>query len=139
MGFVQITTLVAGCAITTGYSKFRTPAWRPFRACIFVITGLSGIAPVVHGVYLYGTEEMNKSVGLWWVILQGVLYVSGAFFYAVGPCALSPKTIRLDHLNIVDIRHRHEYQSGLNQAFSTLLGRHIRYSTFVSCLRLPRI
>lgn len=64
-------------------SKFRTPAWRPFRAAMFVSMGLSAIFPVLHGLWLYGTVQMRKQIGLSWLVLQGVLYIFGACVYAV--------------------------------------------------------
>ena len=45
--------------------------------------GLSAILPVAHGLRLYGSEHLQKSMGLSWVVLQGCLYVSGAGLYAV--------------------------------------------------------
>lgn len=34
-------------------------------------------------VYMYGVEQMQQSIGLYWVILQGSLYILGAALYAV--------------------------------------------------------
>ena len=50
---------------------------------MFVGFGLSAVLPVLHGVYVYGFEHMNYSIGLGWVLLQGLLYVLGAVIYAV--------------------------------------------------------
>ena len=58
---------------------------------MFVGFGLSAILPVLHGVYLYGFDHMNYSIGLDWVLLQGFLYVLGAVIYAV--CSHSPPTL----------------------------------------------
>lgn len=63
--------------------KFRTPKWRPFRAAMFVAMGLSAVFPVLHGLLLYGIQQMNRRIGLSWVVLQGFLYVLGAAIYAV--------------------------------------------------------
>lgn len=64
-------------------SKFCTPAWRPFRAGMFVSMGLSAVFPVLHGLQLYGTSQMRKQIGLSWLVLQGGLYILGAGIYAV--------------------------------------------------------
>ena len=45
--------------------------------------GLSAVVPVLHGIQLYGTEQMNQRIGLPWLMLQGFLYVLGAAVYAV--------------------------------------------------------
>lgn len=64
--------------------KFRLPQWRPFRAAMFVAMGLSAVVPVIHGLRMYGREQMEKQIGLSWLLGQGILYVSGAAIYAVG-------------------------------------------------------
>jgi predicted membrane channel-forming protein YqfA (hemolysin III family) len=51
---------------------------------MFVAMGMSALVPVIHGVQLYGVKQMQESVGLTWLILQGFLYMLGAGLYAVG-------------------------------------------------------
>ena len=51
---------------------------------MFVAMGLSAVFPVLHGLKMYGFQQMNKQIGLLWVILQGMLYITGAATYAVG-------------------------------------------------------
>ncbi|KAF1842221.1 HlyIII-domain-containing protein [Cucurbitaria berberidis CBS 394.84] len=80
--WAMITTLAAGTSIVCTHPKFRTPALRPFRALMFVLMGLSAVFPVLHGIRLYGVEQLRKSIGLDWVVLQGVLYIAGAALYA---------------------------------------------------------
>ena len=50
---------------------------------MFVGMGLSAVVPVIHGLKLYGIEQMRGRMGLSWVVLQGFLYVLGAGLYAV--------------------------------------------------------
>ena len=50
---------------------------------MFVTLGLSAIFPVLHGLQLYGFRQMCQQMGLFWVILQGLLYITGAGIYAV--------------------------------------------------------
>lgn len=80
---VKISIIGIGCTIVSVSPKFRTPRWRPFRAGMFVAMGLSAVIPVVHGIKLYGLQQMNERIGLSWLILQGFLYVLGAGIYAV--------------------------------------------------------
>lgn len=75
--------IAAGCTVMSVKPKFRAPAWRPFRAGMFVLMGLSGVLPVLHGLVLYGIEEMNKQMALSWLVLQAYLYILGAAIYAV--------------------------------------------------------
>lgn len=80
--WTMITTLAAGTSIVSAHHKFRTPALRPFRALMFVLMGLSAVFPVLHGIKLYGVEHLRKSIGLDWVLMQGILYIAGAAIYA---------------------------------------------------------
>jgi adiponectin receptor len=50
---------------------------------MFVAMGLSAIFPVLHGLELYGADEMRSRIGLTWLVLQGFLYIMGAGLYAV--------------------------------------------------------
>lgn len=79
----EICSLGAGCTAVSVMSKFRTPAWRPFRAAMFVLMGLSAIFPVLDGVLRYGALQMRQQIGLSWLVFQGLLYVLGAGIYAV--------------------------------------------------------
>lgn len=50
---------------------------------MFVSLGLSGVVPVIHGAIIYGFWQLDEQMGLRWVLLQGALYIFGAFLYAV--------------------------------------------------------
>ncbi|KAF2852921.1 hemolysin-III channel protein-like protein Izh2 [Plenodomus tracheiphilus IPT5] len=80
--WTMITTLAAATSIVSVHPKLRIPALRPFRALMFALMGLSAVFPVIHSIRLYGVEHVRKSVGLDWVVLQGVLYLLGAAIYA---------------------------------------------------------
>ncbi|MCJ1425473.1 hypothetical protein MMC29_003372 [Sticta canariensis] len=89
----MILSIGSGCTMMSVTPKFRTPKWRPFRAAMFVAMGLSAVFPVLHGLLLYGMQDMNKQIGLSWVVLQGFLYVLGAAIYAARvPERLHPGT-----------------------------------------------
>jgi hypothetical protein len=45
--------------------------------------GLSAVFPILHGVEIYGVQEMRGRIGLTWMVLQGFLYILGAGLYAV--------------------------------------------------------
>ncbi|KAL8716315.1 MAG: hypothetical protein Q9220_000220 [cf. Caloplaca sp. 1 TL-2023] len=78
----MISIIGIGCTIVSITPRFRTPKWRPFRASMFVAMGLSAIIPVLHGLKVYGLQQMNDRIGLAWLVLQGCLYVLGAGIYA---------------------------------------------------------
>ena len=50
---------------------------------MFVAMGLSAVFPVLHGLRVYGVAQLEKQIGLSWLVLQGILYVLGAVLYAV--------------------------------------------------------
>ncbi|KAM0807173.1 hypothetical protein AB5N19_07512 [Seiridium cardinale] len=78
-----ICLLGVGCGIVSWVERFRTPKWRPYRAMMFVGLGVSGVLPVCQGIAIYGYHDLEKRMGLNWVIFQGFLYIFGAFLYAV--------------------------------------------------------
>lgn len=79
----MITTIGAGTLVVVLYPKFRTPEWRPVRALMFVLMGLSAVVPVIHGLQMYGYEQLERQMGLSWLVGQGVMYIAGAAIYAV--------------------------------------------------------
>jgi len=74
--------------VVTCYPAFATPDWRPFRAGMFVALGLSAVLPIAHATRLHSLSTLDELMGLRWVVLQGVLYISGATIYAVSRCIL---------------------------------------------------
>lgn len=79
----MICILGLGCLAVSWIDRFRSPAWRPYRAMMFVGLGLSGVIPVAHAVVSDGFVALDERMGLRWVLLQGGMYIFGAFLYAV--------------------------------------------------------
>ncbi|KAK4158072.1 hemolysin-III related-domain-containing protein [Chaetomidium leptoderma] len=77
-----IVLLGSGCLVVSWFEHFRTPVWRPYRTLMFVGLGLSGVVPIIHALTLYGYRQLDERMGLNWVILEGGLYIFGAFLYA---------------------------------------------------------
>jgi hypothetical protein len=63
--------------------KFQGLKWRTFRLLILVCTGLSGIAPIAHGIYMFGFPQMVLQSGLPYYLAEGGLFLLGAVVYAV--------------------------------------------------------
>lgn len=120
---LQICSIGLGCATVSIFDRFRTPAWRPYRAGMFVLMGLSAIFPIVHGLKLYGFEDMKVRMGLNWMILQGFLYILGAGLYAV---SIFPPVHPLNH----SLSSRHAGLSGHGQELSISGEVHTRSSMF---------
>lgn len=68
--------------IVSLWDKFGTPRYRPFRAGVFVVFGLSGIAPATHYGIVNGWEKSMNEAAMGWLILMGLLYITGAMLYA---------------------------------------------------------
>jgi adiponectin receptor len=79
----MIVLLGAACAAFACVDVFRTPAWRPYRASMFVALGLSGVIPVVHGLVLDGLGTVDQRMGLRYVLVEAALYISGAGLYVM--------------------------------------------------------
>lgn len=62
--------------------RFRTPTWRPFRAGMFVVLGLSALIPVIAAVMAKGIETVARDMSLYETSLQGIMYITGAVIYA---------------------------------------------------------
>lgn len=50
---------------------------------MFVAMGLSAVIPVLHGLQMYGYKQLERQIGLTWLVTQGALYIIGAGLYAV--------------------------------------------------------
>lgn len=102
-----LNSLGAACAVVTAMDRFRTPAWRPYRAGMFVLLGLSAVVPVVEGLVSEQLRARNSPIGkladvgagdplqlgirggIWkdmaltHTAAQGALYIFGATLYAM--------------------------------------------------------
>lgn len=69
--------------------KFQGPRWRTFRVCTFVGIGLSELAPFIHGIKLFGFEQMKTQSGILYYLLEGLFLILGAIFYTARCAVLS--------------------------------------------------
>lgn len=74
LGAVSIVIMLAPC--------FQGPKWRTFRLVVFVVTGLSGFAPIIHGIHMFGFAQMARQSGLPYYFAEGGLFLIGAITYA---------------------------------------------------------
>jgi adiponectin receptor len=49
----------------------------------FVVTGLSGFAPLGHGIQIFGLAQMMKQSGMPYYLAEGAILSLGALVYAV--------------------------------------------------------
>ncbi|KAF9431733.1 hypothetical protein BGZ76_011776 [Entomortierella beljakovae] len=82
---IYISTItVLGCAtiIAVMRPKFQIPQFRWVRSVLFAALGLSGLAPIVHGIVIYGFTLAQKSAGLNYLFCMGAAYIIGVLLYA---------------------------------------------------------
>jgi adiponectin receptor len=77
------------------HPRFQGTRWRTFRLCCFVGTGLSGFAPFIHGIKIFGVTQMVKGSGLPYYLLEGGLFLIGAVAYL----ASEPSSLKLTEYN----------------------------------------
>lgn len=78
-----VITLGLIAVIVSTFDSFAGPRFRPLRAGVFITFGLSGIAPATHYCYVNGWQKSLDEAALGWLILMGLLYITGALLYAL--------------------------------------------------------
>ncbi|KAK3358134.1 mPR-like GPCR protein [Lasiosphaeria hispida] len=63
-------------------SRFQGREFRIFRTLTFVGLGTSGIAPLIHGITMFGWSQMVKQSGMPYYLVEGGFLLTGSFFYA---------------------------------------------------------
>jgi len=77
-----VIALGIGAVVVSTFDFFAGPRFRPLRAGVFITFGLSGIAPATHHGIVNGWEKSIEEAALGWLILMGILYITGALLYA---------------------------------------------------------
>jgi len=81
--YMSITSLLGVMAVIVSlWDKFGTPRYRPYRACVFIVFGLSGIAPATHYAIQNGWEKSINEAAMGWLVFMGFLYITGTLLYA---------------------------------------------------------
>jgi len=78
-----VIALGIGAVVVSTFDFFAGPRFRPLRAGVFIFFGLSGIAPATHFGIANGWEKSVEDGALGWLVLMGILYITGALFYAM--------------------------------------------------------
>lgn len=78
-----VIVLGIGAVVVSTFDFFAGPRFRPLRAGVFIFFGLSGIAPATHFGIVNGWQKSLDEAALGWLILMGILYITGALLYAM--------------------------------------------------------
>jgi len=96
---------------------------------MFVGLGTSGVVPILHILATeYSYSQLNDIMGLNWVLLQGFLYVFGAFLYAVR-ALIQHSWVSI----LINTKPRPGGRSASFQDLSTYWGALTRYFMSVCC------
>lgn len=79
--WTMIITLSLITATLVLHPRLQGAKYRFLRAWAFIATGLSGFAPIIHGLFLYGWSEMWVRSGMPYWLLEGLFYGTGVYFY----------------------------------------------------------
>lgn len=63
---------------------------------MFLSLALSGLAPIMHSVYLYDFDQAYHNMVLKWYLIEGIVGICGASLYALRfPERLTPGTFNI--------------------------------------------
>ncbi|CAF0753561.1 unnamed protein product [Adineta steineri] len=68
--------------IGTSSAACSKPKCRPFKAILFIVLGLYGVAPAAHACILHGFPRMFQ-MGFLYLVIMAVTYIAGGVAYAV--------------------------------------------------------
>jgi adiponectin receptor len=83
----------------TMHPKFQGSKYRIFRALMFVATGMCGVAPLIHGVSVFGMSQMMRKAFPYTLAKAGCL-LSGTLFYAVSLQYHEREKLALTHVSL---------------------------------------
>ncbi|CAE6427761.1 unnamed protein product [Rhizoctonia solani] len=77
---ITVAGLVAAYVVLNPH--YSTPAYRVARTSVFFLLGACAFVPIATAYHLYGLKRMKNEMGIQWIALTAVFYMSGAFIYA---------------------------------------------------------
>jgi adiponectin receptor len=79
---IQILALGSLTGLFMLSKHFQGPQYRNLRLGAFVSTGLSAIAPIIHGTIRFGFDQFVRQSGLKYYLTEGFLILVGVAFHA---------------------------------------------------------
>ncbi|THV47356.1 hypothetical protein BGAL_0316g00100 [Botrytis galanthina] len=80
--WIMIITLTSTTLILLLHPHFQGLRWRTFRVCIFIGTGCSAFAPIIHAIVYFGWNQVVNGTGMPWYLGEGGFLVLGAVVYS---------------------------------------------------------
>jgi predicted membrane channel-forming protein YqfA (hemolysin III family) len=82
--------------VTNVHPKLQSHKYRSMRTLAFVATGMSVVAPLIHGLDIFGLDIMNKKAFTYTMVAKTGCLLSGTALYAVRlpfcPAKIDPNT-----------------------------------------------
>ncbi|KAI8395085.1 hypothetical protein FOFC_21577 [Fusarium oxysporum] len=110
------------------HPKFQGPKYRLFRTLMFVATGLSGVAPLIHGINLFGMSQMMRKAFPYTLAKAGCL-LFGTWFYVV---CLPPSQTR-EKSALTELVLKTRFPESLYPGKFDLCGSHSIFHILVVC------
>ena len=58
--------------------EYRKPTHRGARTKVFILLGLCGVGPTLHGLVTHGFYTLCVEMGFAWLLLSAACYITGA-------------------------------------------------------------
>ena len=58
--------------------EYRKPTHRGARTKVFILLGLCGVGPTLHGLVAHGFYTLCVEMGFAWLLLSAACYITGA-------------------------------------------------------------
>ncbi|KAK4895176.1 hypothetical protein LTR27_006785 [Elasticomyces elasticus] len=117
----------------TMHPRYQGPKYRTFRALMVVATGLSGVAPLIHGFIIFGMSQMMRKAFPYTLAKAGCL-LSGVAIYAVS----LPRPNTRDMLNLTQWFQTRYPESRYPGKFD-LWGSHSIFHVLVVCAAVVQL
>lgn len=77
---IGVLSIISGVLVL--HTKYQGLKYRALRTSAFIATAMSGLAPIINGLCLYGWDHMWHQSGMPFWFLEGGFYGIGALFFA---------------------------------------------------------
>ncbi|KAL4889832.1 hemolysin-III channel protein Izh2 [Aspergillus ambiguus] len=77
---ITILGLLTGFVVV--HPRLQSKQWRSLRLSMFVATGFSAFAPIIHASLIFPYTQLDQQAGLRYYYLEGLVMLAGVFFYA---------------------------------------------------------
>lgn len=118
----------------TMHPKFQGAKYRLSRALMFVATGLSGVAPLIHGLSVFGISQMMRKA-FPYTLAKTICLLLGTFFYIVSV----PISKTREELNVTHLPLKTRFPESRYPGKFDLCGSHSVFHILVVCAAMVQL